>query len=131
MGEDQTFIPEPPVQPTSDLVFLTVRGKTTADSVDSARIIHNEPAASPDGIAAARSLGDLSHKVYVPVTGAQSSAQTGELLFHDNWESIDGIMKFFSNPEVQSKGARLFSTRDATAWMPARGALAFDLPAPA
>jgi hypothetical protein len=110
-------------------VLLTVRGKLVPKTLDHARKLHNETAGSSQGIAAARALGDLSHKVYLPVTEAPGTSE-GELLFIDTWLSAEGIGKFFSNPHVQEQGANLFSTRDPVVWMPARGAFSFNLPAP-
>jgi hypothetical protein len=115
----------------SEPIFLTVRGQTRPETIDGARILHNQTAGSKEGVAAARALGDLSHKVYVPVPTPQSSAKPGELLFHDVWESPEGLMQFFGNAHVQEQGGRMFSARDATVWMPARGAFGFNLPAPA
>jgi len=112
-------------------IFLTVRGKANAETLEAARALHNQTAGNPQGVAAAQSLGDFSHNVYVPVVGAQSSAQAGELMFHDVWENPKGLMDFFSNPDVQKGGAALFKARDATVWMPAVGAFGFNLPSPA
>jgi hypothetical protein len=109
-------------------VLLTVRGHAIPKTTDAARALHNETAGSQQGIAAARSLGDLSHKVYAPVTKAGGTAE-GELLFMDFWTSPQGIGQFFSNAHVQEQGNKLFSKRDAVVWMPARGAFYFDLPA--
>ena len=109
------------------LVMLTVRGNLVPKNLEAARVLHNETAGSPQGIAAARSLGDLSHKVYAPVKDDGSN----ELFFVDFWQSAEGIGKFFSDHNVQKQGANLFSKRDGTIWMPARGSFAFDLPAPA
>jgi hypothetical protein len=117
-------------QPDGSLVLLTVRGQLIPKTLDAARKLHNETAGSPQGIAAARSLGDLSHKVYLPVTKAPGTKE-GELLFLDTWLSAEGIGKFFSNPHVQEQGSNLFSSRDPVVWMPARGAFSFHLPAPA
>jgi hypothetical protein len=105
-------------------VTLTVRGvaKLTGDAM---RKMHNETAGSPQGIAAARSLGDLSHKVYAPKGG---DAQPNELLFLDIWIEASGIGKFFSHPDVAAQGAQLFVNKDAVAWMPARGAYSYKLP---
>jgi hypothetical protein len=112
-------------------VVLTVRGTLIPESLEAARTLHNETAGSEQGIAAARSLGDLSHNVYAPsARSPQSSAKAGELLFLDRWDNPKGIMDFFSNPHVQQQGGRLFSTRDATIWMPARGSFSYRLPAP-
>jgi hypothetical protein len=111
-------------------VFLTVRGTLVPQDLESARVLHNETAGSGPGIAAARALGDLSHKAYAPcLKSAQSAAKKGELLFVDNWQDPKGLMEFFSNPHVQQQGGRLFSQRDATVWMPARGAFSWHLQA--
>jgi hypothetical protein len=96
-------------------VTLTVRGKAIR-SGDAMRAIHNDTAGSPQGIAAARSLGDLSHKVYTPKGG---DAKPDELLFLDVWVDPAGIGQFFAHPDVAAQGAQLFHTKDATVWMPA------------
>jgi hypothetical protein len=114
---------------TLDLVLLTVRGTLVPPSAEAACKLHNETAGSPQGIAAARSFGDLSHKVYTPVAGA-SGAEAGELLFLDLWASAEGIGKFFSDPRVGEQAGKLFAKREGAVWMPARGAFGFDLPAP-
>jgi hypothetical protein len=112
------------------LVFLTVRGTLVPRGLEAACKVHNETAGSPDGIAAARALGDLSHKVYAPVPGIPGASQ-GELLFFDWWKTAEGIGTFFSDPRVHGMASQLFSQREGTVWMPARGAFGFDLPAPA
>jgi hypothetical protein len=109
-------------------VLLTVRGTRIPKTVDQARVLHNETAGSAQGIAAARALGDLSHKVYVPVTKA-GGTQEDELLFIDFWMNPQGIGQFFSNAHVQEQGGKMFSKRDPIVWMPAKGAFAFNLPA--
>jgi hypothetical protein len=111
------------------LVFLTVRGTVLAKTPEAACKLHNETAGSPDGIAAARALGDLSHKVYMPLPGAPGAEQ-GELLFLDYWTSAEGIGKFFSDPRVHAMASKLFAKREGVTWMPARGAFGFHLPAP-
>ncbi len=115
--------------PTPAPVLLTIRGKAKPTDPEALRKLHNATAGSAEGIAAARSLGDLSHKVYTPLPGAPGAA-AGELMFHDVWEDPKGIMQFFSNPHVQAQGGELFSEKDATVWMPARGAATLHLPAP-
>jgi quinol monooxygenase YgiN len=107
-------------------VTLTVRG-TPIRTGDAMRIVHNETAGSAQGIAAARALGDLSHKVFSPRGG---DARPDELLFLDIWIDADGIQKFFAHPDVQAQGAQLFKSKDATVWMPARGAYTYHLPSP-
>ena len=112
-------------------VFLTVRGKYLATSLEACRQVHNETAGSVPGIAAARSLGDLSHKVYAPLSSPPSSAMAGEVLFVDWWQDAKGLMDFFMNENVQMQGKKLFESRDASVWMPARGAFSYQLPAAA
>ena len=110
-------------------VLLTVRGTAIPDDRDIARKVHNETAGSDEGIAAARALGDLSHKVYTPVTGAPG-AEENELLFLDVWKDAAGIGTFFSDVHVQQGADMLFSSREAAVWMPAEGAFGFELSAP-
>jgi hypothetical protein len=109
-------------------VLLTVRGSLVPKTLDAARVLHNETAGSAQGMAAARALGDLSHKVYAPVTKA-GGTEENELLFIDYWLSPQGIGQFFSNAHVQEQGSKLFSKRDPVVWMPAKGAFSFNLPA--
>src|SRR5258708_31377181 len=117
--------------PFESAVLLTVRGTYIPDSLDAMRVLHNSTAGSEQGIAEARPLGELSHSVYSPsLRSKQAGAKTGELLFIDWWESPKGITDFFSNPQVQQQGGKLFSKRDATLWMPARGSSSYHLYAP-
>jgi hypothetical protein len=83
-------------------------------------------------VAAARALGDYSHKVYTPalVGGDMAGAAPDELLILDVWEKPEGIQQFFSDEQVRQGGAKLFSKRDPVVFMPAEGAYAFNLPAP-
>jgi len=112
-------------------VLLTVRGTPLPKTLEEVRVIHNETAGSPPGIAAARSLGDLSHMVYAPLTGGPGSASAShELLFLDVWVHPKGIMDFFANEQVVQQGTKLFSSREATVWMPAEGSYSYQLPAP-
>lgn len=111
-------------------VLLTVRGNPIPKTLEAMRVLHNETAGSPAGVAAARSFGDLSHTVYSPAKFALSKAVDGELLFLDVWVHPKGIADFFSNPQVQAQGGKLFSARDATVWMPAEGAFTYHLMAP-
>lgn len=116
---------------SNSAVVLTVRGTLVPQTLEAARNLHNETAGSEQGIAAARALGDLSHSVYAPsARSTQSSAKAGELLFVDRWDNPQGIMDFFSNPHVQGQAGKMFSARDATVWMPARGSFSYCLPAP-
>jgi len=111
-------------------VFLTVRGKHRARDLEGARKLHNEIAGSPQAIAAARALSDLTHSVFVPLEDSPTSPPANELLFLDVWEDTKGIAEFFSSKDVQKGGEALFSGRDATVWMPAAGAFGFQLSAP-
>lgn len=117
--------------PFESAVLLTVRGNYIPDSLDAMRVLHNSTAGSEQGIAAARSLGDLSHNVYAPAdANKQAASKTSEILFLDWWDSPKGIMDFFSNEQVQQQGSKLFSSRDAVVWMPAKGSSSYHLPAP-
>jgi hypothetical protein len=100
-------------------------------TLEEMRVLHNQTAGSPQGIASARGLGDLSHLVYAPLLASQqSTAKAGELLFLDVWVDPKGIMDFFSNEQVQQLSGKLFSSRDATVWMPAAGSFSYHLQAP-
>ena len=112
-------------------VVLTVRGKYLPSNLEGARVLHNDTAGSPQGVAAARSLGDLSHKVYAPLPIPNGAAKEGEVLFMDWWQDPKGLMDFFSNKNVQEQGGKLFSARDASVWMPAKGSFSYALPAAA
>lgn len=112
-------------------VFLTVRGQYLASDLESCRTIHNDTAGSTAGIAAARALGDLSHKVFAPVPTPKTSAKQGEVLFLDWWQDPKGLMEFFANENVQMQGTKLFRSRDASVWMPAKGSFSYSLPAAA
>jgi hypothetical protein len=111
-------------------VLLTVRGTRLPGSLESTRVMHNETAGSPQGVAAARALGDLSHMVYAPIPGVKSGAGSEELLFVDVWIAAKGIMEFFSNERVIQQGTRLFKSRQPTIWKPAIGAYSYSLPIP-
>ncbi len=116
-----------------DHVLLCIRG-TLADGKNraAARTSHNATAGNPEGVAAAKALGDLSHKVFVAADelGAQSGVKEDELLILDVWQTPEAIQKFFSSPAVTTGGAKLFASRDPVVFMPATGALNFSLPAP-
>ena len=114
-----------------DYVLLTVRGTLAPKTLDEARVLHNETAGSAPGMAAARSLSDMSHTVFAPVKGVGelSGAKDNELLFIDFWEDPKGLMQFFSDPRVGEQGSKLFTSKDPTVWMPAIGAYTFDFPA--
>jgi hypothetical protein len=96
--------------------------------MEAARNIHNQTAGNPQGVAAAKSLGDLSHMVYVPVT--QNGHGTGEFLILDLWNSVEGLNKFFSDPQVHEGGNMIFKQRDPVVSMPAEGFTTYHIPAP-
>src|SRR4051812_14616757 len=103
-------------------VGLVIRGTLVPKTLEAARVLHNETAGSQPGIAAARGLGNLSHKVYSPcLESPQAGAEAGELLFLDNWVSAKGLMEFFANAHVQEQAQKMFGARDAIVWMAARG----------
>ena len=97
-----------PKNDVPSIYLLTVRGKLSAKTNEEARIVHNETAGDPQGVAAARSLGDLSHLVHVPLDAGDAS---GELLILDLWTRVDGLNQFFSNPDVQKGVARNFKVQ--------------------
>jgi quinol monooxygenase YgiN len=121
--------PEEIEQALPKVYLLTIRGNLLPPTLEMARNIHNETAGAPPSVAAARSLGDLSHMVYVPTERPKSGA--GELLFLDLWNSMNGLNQFFANPQVQEQGGRIFRTRDPVVWAPAEGFNTYHLPAPA
>ena len=81
------------------LFLLSIRGTLAPPTLEAARKIHNETAGAPANIAAAQSLGDVSHMVHVPLDGAGMGA--GEFLILDLWSSMDGLNRFFADPHVQ------------------------------
>lgn len=117
----------PPPGAGAATFLLTVRGKAKAATTDEARSVHNSTAGNPAGVAAARSLGDLSHQVF---TGC-GDAYAGEVLFIDFWNSLSGLGQFFSDPQVLAGADMLFSSRDAPVWAAAAGSGGFHLTIPA
>ena len=73
--------------------LLTVRGKVAAPSVADVRELHNATAGAPQGVAAARSLGDLSHNVYSAVNDGSDT-----ILFIDHWNSLSGLGRVLRRP---------------------------------
>jgi quinol monooxygenase YgiN len=108
--------------------LLAIRGTLAPRTLEEARAIHNETAGAPQNVAAAQSLGDLSHMVHVPVGGPAAGAS--EFLILDVWNNLEGLNQFFANPQVQEQGGRIFSDRDPVVWMPANGFFSFHLSAP-
>jgi hypothetical protein len=115
-----------PADAGATALMLTVRGRTTQSSVEDSRRMHNATAGAPPSVAAAQSLGDLSHNVYV-----SRGEGSGEVLFIDFWNSQSGLGGFFSNPQVQASADQLFASRDAAVWAPAPefGEVALTVPA--
>ena len=114
------------------LYLLTIRGTLLPATLEEARKIHNMTAGNPEGVAAAKSLGDVSHMVYVPLSheGHVQSEGAGEFLIMDLWHSVEGLNTFFSDHQVQEGGNMIFSRRDPVVWAPAEGFTSFHIPAP-
>jgi hypothetical protein len=114
------------------LYLLTIRGTLSPATLEEARNVHNMTAGNPDGVAAAKSLGDVSHMVYIPLqhNGHAKTEGAGEFLIMDLWTSPDGLNTFFSDHKVQEGGAMIFSQRDPVVWAPAEGFVSFHIPAP-
>jgi len=115
------------------LYLLTIRGTLSPDTLEAARQVHNQTAGNPDGVAAAKSLGDVSHMVYVPMqhNGHEKPSGAGEFLIMDLWYNMDGLNTFFADKQVQQGGDMIFSQRDPVLWAPAESFTTFHIPAPA
>src|SRR6266481_131086 len=107
------------------IYLLTIRGTLAPPSLEAARPVHNQTAGAPEGVAAAKSLGDLSHMVYVPV-----NKELAELFIMDLWTSPSGLNQFFSDPQVQHGAGLIFTQRDPVVWEPAEGFFTYHIPAP-
>jgi hypothetical protein len=97
-------------------VLHITRGTLATSTLDDARALHNSFIAEgpQPGIEVARSLGDLSHLVYVPAQtepATRRSDASTELLFVDLWADTNGMEAFFSHPAARQAGDRLFSSR--------------------
>jgi len=114
------------------LYLLTIRGTLSPDTLEAARKVHNQTAGDPAGVAAAKSLGDVSHMVYVPMPhdGHDKTKGAGEFLIMDLWYSMEGLNTFFADKQVQQGGDMIFSDRDPVVWAPAEGFTSFHIPAP-
>ena len=114
------------------LYLLTIPGTLSPSTLEEARTIHNMTAGDPQGVAAAKSLGDVSHMVYVPMSqnGHTESEGAGEFLIMDLWYSVEGLNTFFADQHVQEGGNMIFSKRDPVVWAPAGGFASFHIPAP-
>ncbi len=58
---DQLF----PADAGSEIYLLTVLGTPKGVSPENSAALHNMTAGNPDGVAAAKTFGDLSHNVFV------------------------------------------------------------------
>ncbi len=108
--------------------LLTVMGKVKPCSVADTCTLHNQTAGDPGGVAAAKSLGDMSHMTFMPLTAATNF--TGDLLFMDIWNNVEGLNQFFSDPQVQGGADIMFASRDAVLWGRLDNFLHFQFPAP-
>jgi hypothetical protein len=112
-----------------DTFLLAIRGTLKAKTLEDARATHNMTAGNPEGVAAARALGDLSHNVYVTLGDSKGA---GELLILDLWNNLDGFNQFFANKQVQEGGAMIFtSVESRELWSRAQDFRSFVLPTPA
>jgi len=114
------------------LYLLTIRGTLKPSTLEEARKVHNMTAGNPDGVAAAKSLGDVSHMVYIPAQHDEHDKANGagEFLIMDLWTSPDGLNTFFSDHQVQEGGSMIFTERDPVVWAPAQGFTSYQIPAP-
>jgi hypothetical protein len=113
---------------TMQFNLLTVMGKVTTSDVESTRQMHNQTAGNPDGVAAAKALGDLSHMAYMPLDTATNF--NGDLLFLDVWNSVEGLQNFFSDKQVQAGAAMMWKSKDAILWSKLDNFLNFEIPTP-
>ncbi len=108
--------------------LLSIRGTLSPKTLESARSIHNATAGAPPNVAAARSLGDLSHMVFMPADHNGTGA--GEFLILDQWNNLDGLNQFFANKQVQEQAGQIFSDRDPVVWAAADGFTTYHFPSP-
>lgn len=108
------------------IYLLAIRGSLAPKTLEAARAVHNSTAGHPANVAAAKSLGDLSHMVYVPL---QASADN-EFLILDLWNSLEGLNQFFANPTVQEQAGQIFTRRDPVVWAPAGDFTSYHIPSP-
>jgi hypothetical protein len=114
--------------PSMAMFLLSIRGTLAPKTLEAARTVHNDTAGAPANVAVARSLGDLSHMVYVPLE--MDGHHANEFLILDQWNNLDGLNQFFANPTVQEQGGRIFAQRDPVVWAPAEGFMSYHTPAP-
>jgi len=109
------------------IYLLSIRGTLAPATLEEARKVHNMTAGDPEGVAAAKSLGDLSHMVYVPLHDHDGSK---EFLILDQWNNLEGLNTFFADKHVQEGGGLIFTQRDPVVWAPAEGFYSYHCPAP-
>lgn len=110
------------------LYLLAIRGTLASPTLEAARKLHNSTAGAPQNMAAAKSLGDISHMVHVPMEAPKKGA--GEFLILDIWNSMEGLNNFFANPTVQEQAGQIFTQRDPVVWIPAEDFVSYHIPAP-
>jgi hypothetical protein len=72
-------------------IFLfTNFGTLRPQTLEEARVTHNETAGQPDGVAAAKSLGDLSHLVFAP----QGSWTGDQIVLAAGWAYVTSVCRF-------------------------------------
>ncbi len=108
--------------------LLTVMGKVIPTSIEATCELHNQTAGNPDGVAAAKYLGDMSHLTFMPTDAATNFK--GDLMFMDIWNSVEGMQQFFSDKQVQAGAGMMFSSREAIVWSKLDNFLHFNFPAP-
>jgi hypothetical protein len=116
------------VDPAAAQFLLTVRGEMAPPDVETGRKVHNVAAGSDQAVATARSFGDLSHAVFVPVQ--PNGSGVGELLIIDYWNSPQGMQSFFAAMPPPTKETQIFKDREAVLWQSTPGLPSFNLPAP-
>ena len=116
------------IDPLPAQFLFTVFGPLAAATLDGGRTAHNMVAGSDQGVAAARSFGDLSHAVYVPIDAPKSGA--GNLFIVDYWNSPQGLGMFFADPQVVQGGTMVFRDKEAVIWQSSPGLPRVILPAP-
>jgi hypothetical protein len=113
-----------------DIFLFSFRGVLKPKTLEDARNTHNMTAGNPDGVAAARALGDLSHNVFLTLGDTKGTA--GELLILDLWNNLEGFNQFFAGKQVQEGATMIFaSVKDRELWSPARDFRSYILPTPA
>lgn len=113
-----------------DLFLFTFRGALKPKTLEDARNTHNMTAGNPEGVKAARALGDLSHNVFVKLGDTKGTA--AELLILDLWNNLEGFNQFFANKQVQEGATMIFtSAENRDLWSPAHDFRSYILPTPA